>query len=230
MSFDLYVWHEPAPLTADAALGKLEQWAEGAEDPFAAHPAVMAMRNALLERFPPLESLRAEELDSSGVWSLTPEPSESILSISIIWSRAAEVGEAVAAMANDYGLVCYEPGFHIVNPNAPGYIPAFVLTSAAYPDVPDPDAQRIEWTVRKLSNENHYAVLERADGWYVQVGFGEKVGAPAGTYGLEYREGSSDSGARAETRDVAEAVRLLQEFLGGQEHWKHRHAWKALAL
>lgn len=32
MSFDLSVWHEPAPITADAARAKLARWDEGDAD------------------------------------------------------------------------------------------------------------------------------------------------------------------------------------------------------
>jgi hypothetical protein len=200
-------------------------------DVFQAHPAVPVMRDALLDRFPPLESLDEENIDTLGVWSFTPVPSESVLALSCVWSRADEVGAAVTSMASDHGLVCYEPGYHILNPNAAGYVPGFTLTSPALlPAVLDPDARRVEWIARQLGDENHFAVLERADGWYVQVGYGERVGVPAGTYVLEYREGSADRHFRTETRDVAEATRFLQEFLAGKERWKHRHAWRTLKL
>lgn len=78
----------------------------------------------------------------------------------------------------------------------------------------------------KLGNSNPFAILERADKWFAQVGYGSQVGAPAGTYVLEYREGAADKHLRAETRSIDEATRFLREFLAGTEDWKRRHVWQ----
>jgi hypothetical protein len=51
----------------------------GDADVFKPHPAVPTMRDAVLKRFPPLESLSDQDIDTLGVWSVTPEPSDSIL-------------------------------------------------------------------------------------------------------------------------------------------------------
>jgi hypothetical protein len=39
---------------------------------FAAHPAVGLFYEALLDRFPPLESLSDDDIDRLGMWSTTP--------------------------------------------------------------------------------------------------------------------------------------------------------------
>jgi hypothetical protein len=44
----------------------------------------------------------------------------------------------------------------------------------------------------KVGTDSEFVILERADGWFVQVGYGEFAGAPDGTYALEYQEGSTD--------------------------------------
>jgi hypothetical protein len=104
MSFDLNVWREPAAITAELARAKLEQWAEGATDVFQPHPAVPLMRDALLERFHALESLSDDDIDA-GVWSVTPQTSDSLLALSCVWSRTDEVAAAVRCLAADRGLV-----------------------------------------------------------------------------------------------------------------------------
>ena len=79
----------------------------------------------------------------------------------------------------------------------------------------------------QVGTNNNSAALERSDGWFVQVGFGDRV--PDGTYALEYQEVSIDQHFRCQTTDREAAVRLLQEFLAGDETWKRRHQWRPLA-
>jgi len=228
VSFDLYVWHEEEPITAEEARTKLERWSDGVVAAFASHSAVGRFYDDLLDRFPPLESFSEDDIDRLGVWSMTPDRSETIVVASCVWSRADEVGAAVLTLAAENGLICYEPGYHIVNPNAPGYRAAFTLSSESLPTMPDPDARRLEWIMGRLGTDNRYLILERADGWFVQVGYGDIAGVPAGTYALEYREGSADQHFRCQTTERGAGVRLLQEFLAGDGTWKRRHQWRPL--
>ncbi|BCJ41881.1 hypothetical protein GCM10010168_75690 [Actinoplanes ianthinogenes] len=218
MSFDLYVWHEPESITPAIAETKLRRWHEEEPGVLRPHPAVLAMHADLLERFPP----------DSGAWSSVPAPSDLVLHLTVDWSRAGEVGAAVVALARQHGLVCYEPQSHLLNPNAPGHAAGFTLTSATGPDIPDPTPDRIERVMSRLGVDNHFAILERADGWFVQVGYGPAAGAAPGEYALEYREGGPEHHFRAETSDRTEAERLLTEFLAGDESWRQRHVWRPL--
>lgn len=137
MSFDLFVWHEQDPITAAEARTKLERWSDGEVDVFSSNPAVARFYDEVLHHFPPLESFTDEDIDQLGVWSMTPERSESIVAASCVWSRADEVSRAIVTLAADNGLICYEPGYHIVNPNAPGHRAAFTLSSECLPTMPD---------------------------------------------------------------------------------------------
>lgn len=228
MSFDLYVWHEDRPVTAAEARAKLERWSDGGQEVFAAHPAVGRFYDALLDRFTPLESLGDDDIDRLGVWSMTPERSDGIVAVSCVWSRADEVATAVLILAAEHGLVCYEPGYHVVNPNAPGHAAPFTLSSQSLPTMPDPDADRLEWIIGQVGENNRYVILERSDGWFVQVGYGDAAGVPAGTYALEYQEGSIDRHFRCQTTDREAALRLLQEFRAGSDRWRRRHLWGPL--
>ncbi|WP_271190528.1 hypothetical protein, partial [Dactylosporangium matsuzakiense] len=209
---------------------KLERWGDGETGVFAAHEAVGSFYAALIDRFPPLETFNDDDIDRLGVWSVTPERSEAIVVASCVWSRADEVGAAVMALVAAHGLVCYEPGYHIVNPNALGYLAPFTLTSERFPAVPEPDDRRLEWMMSKVGRDNGYAILKRADGWFVQVGYGMFAGVANGTYALEYQEGSLDRHFRCETPDRTAAVRLLQEFRVGDDAWKQRHLWRPVHL
>jgi hypothetical protein len=226
VSFDLYVWQEDQPVTATDARAKLARWGDGGDSLFAAHPAVARFYDALIDRFPPLESFSDDDLDRFGVWSMIPKRSDEIVAVSCVWSRADEVGTAVLTLAAEHGLVCYEPGYHVVNPNAPGYVAPFTLSSEGFPTMPDPDARRLAWIIGQVGKDNGYVILERADGWFVQVGYGEAAGVPSGTYALEYQEGSIDQHFRCQTTDREAAVRLLQKFQAGDETWKRRHLWR----
>lgn len=157
---------------------------------------------------------------------MTPERSDAIVAISCVWSRAGEVGTTVLTLAAEHGLVCYEPGYHVVNPNTPGHVAPFTLSSQSLPVMPDPDRHRLEWIMGQVGENNGYVILERADGWFVQVGYGGLAGLTAGTYALEYQEGSIDQHFRCDTTDREAAVRLLQEFRTGDETWKYRHLWR----
>lgn len=80
----------------------------------------------------------------------------------------------------------------------------------------------------KVGRDNAFAILERADGWFVQIGYGEFAGAPNGSYAIEYQEGSIDRHVRSETTDRTAAVQLLQAFRAGNDTWKRRHLWQPL--
>ncbi|WP_229072098.1 hypothetical protein [Actinoplanes sp. DH11] len=221
MSFELYVWHEPAPISADIAEAKVRRWAD--EQMFTPHESVSALRAELLRRFP-LSDV------GKGVWDRPPNESDAVLALSCVWSRAGEFGEAVRDLAAAYGLVCYEPRSHILDPNAPGDRAAFTLTSADWPMVHDPDDDQLERAARGLGSDNFYALLERSDGHFAQVGYGASAGAPPGVYALEHRAGRDGEHVRAETPEVAEAIRFLLEFRAGEESWRTRHAWRLLSL
>jgi hypothetical protein len=133
----------------------------------------------------------------------------------------------VVALAREHGLVCYEPQSHLLNPNAAGHIAGFTLSSAGAED-PDPTPERIERRIRALGPDDHFLILERADGWFVQVGYGPAAGAEPGRYALEYREGRPEKHYRTETADPDEATRLLTDFLAGDEAYKRRHVWRPL--
>ena len=114
VSFDLYIWHENEPITAAEARAKLERWSDNEDAVFAAHHSVGLFYDALVDRFPPLESFSDEDIDRLGVWSMTPERSNAIVAASCVWSRADEVGTAIMTLAVEHGLVCYEPGYAVV--------------------------------------------------------------------------------------------------------------------
>lgn len=70
----------------------------------------------------------------------------------------------------------------------------------------------IRKVVRQVSADHYYAVLTRADDWYVQVGYGERAGTRPGWYALERRDGVPDQHFRTEVIDIGEVVEAFIAF------------------
>jgi len=81
-----------------------------------------------------------------------------------------------------------------------------------------------------LSSSNYYAVLTRADDWYVQVGYGERAGTRPGWYALERNEGALERHFRAEVTDVEEVVRAFVGFREGDPSLVARFGWRPYPL
>jgi hypothetical protein len=114
VSFDLYVWGSPHPVTAEQAERICYELAAGNSSSVGADGRVQGFAQELLGRFPALESLAGVELEASP-WSMTPEISASHVIMTISWSRAREVAEFVLALAAGRGLVCFDPQASIVH-------------------------------------------------------------------------------------------------------------------
>jgi hypothetical protein len=103
-----------------------------------------------------------------------------------------------------------------------------LLSSCHGPVVTNPAPADIERLLRSLSDENWFAILERTDGWYVQVGLGEPAGIRPGWYALERREGSAHSHFQAIATDLKEIIRAFHGFASDDEEWIRRFAWQRL--
>jgi hypothetical protein len=215
MGLNLYVWHETEPISAEQARTKLDLWTGGDRGVFARSEKVSRFHEELIGRYP------------RGVWTSVPAASDQVVAASCTWLRAADVAEGVIGLAAEHGLVCYEPAARVLNPNAPGYEPGFVLSGAGVPVVPDPDAKRLDWAVRRLDGRKFFVILDRADGAYAQIGYGREAGVADGTWVLEFR---ALEHFQARTRDVEEAVRFFQEYRAGGGSWRRRHDWRKLDL
>jgi hypothetical protein len=113
--------------------------------------------------------------------------------------------------------------------------PRWRMSTGTGPDVPEPDPERIAGTLRQLASDRPtracerrhattFAILERADGRFVQVAAGP------GTYAIEYQDGDVSRHYAARTNDITEVIRLFQGFARDDESWKVRHAWTRLEL
>lgn len=108
MSFDLAVWEGERPVSdaeAAEAYARIMDPLETAE-PEPPTPAITAFVQALLAHWPDID------VDESSPWSASPlmgDASGSTFYTGVVWSRADEAGEFIAATARAHGLVCYDP-------------------------------------------------------------------------------------------------------------------------
>ncbi|WP_123821505.1 hypothetical protein [Kitasatospora cineracea] len=108
MSFDLYVWHEPTPITLDRALVVLESLNNGDDTVVQADPRNLTLMSELLVGFPDPDDPDDDEVDDL-VWSVSPDANEHRLILSVGWSRADNFSRAVFALAQKHGLTCFDP-------------------------------------------------------------------------------------------------------------------------
>jgi hypothetical protein len=113
MSFDLAVWEGARPGSNEEAAaedGRLDKKYVGGDrvEPTAAIKAFIA---AITAKYPDLTDLPADQVDD-GVWSDGPlinNASGPYFYFGIVWSRLAEVAPFVVAVAQEHGLVCFDP-------------------------------------------------------------------------------------------------------------------------
>jgi hypothetical protein len=109
-----------------------------------------------------------------------------------------------------------------VDPNVDGA--AWTLRMAHGPAWPEPDRTRIAAMLRRLAEDN-FAVLERADGRFVQA-----VGHTAGGYAIEYQNGDLSRHCATQTSDLTDVIGVFQNFANGGQTWRRQHEWKPLQL
>ncbi|RVX46682.1 hypothetical protein EDD27_9576 [Nonomuraea polychroma] len=115
MSYDLAVWEGRRPATDEIAGDVYQALMElmdqdGETSPT---PRISTYVQAVLERWPALEEV--DDVDEAP-WSVTPEASGSIVYLCMMYSKAEEVSEFAADLAQEHGLVCYDPQMRCLRP------------------------------------------------------------------------------------------------------------------
>ncbi|MEU5876051.1 hypothetical protein [Spirillospora sp. NPDC047279] len=224
MSFDLCVWREEHPVTAEQALLKY-RWLMGAEEWSGPEPEMFpdervgTFHAEILNVYPPLNDVAEGE----SPWSMDPfEMPDNYVSLCMGFSEAQNASPTIIELAMRHGLVCFDPQVSRVH-NPPEIVdsdgPHLVFFDGGIVNEPRPeDLPRL---LHQITDRNWFAHLDIRPGWYVQAGLGEKAGgAPDGMYGVEYREGSADRHFRYVTGDIDEVVSAFQGFAEGREDWK----------
>jgi hypothetical protein len=101
---------------------------------------------------------------------------------------------------------------------------AWTLRMQHGPAWPEPDQARIATMLRRLAEDN-FAILQRADGRFVQA-----VGSAADGYVIEYQDGDLSRHYTTQTSDLTDVIGVFQGFADGGQAWRQQHVWKPLRL
>jgi hypothetical protein len=143
--------------------------------------------------------------------------------------RCEEVAAWAAEVAAGHGLNCYDPQRNQLRTDCRDAW-RFELTSESGWPVRDPSREAVRQALTTLSRINYFVVLTRADGRYVQVGYGTDAGTRPGWYALERRDGGPDRHYRTELTDIGEVVHAFVGFLDGDPTLTARFAWRPYAV
>ena len=226
MSYDLYLWRSPQPVTAQQAMTICQKLAEDHDDAVIPHEAVSAFHQDLIARFPKLESLGDDEIDDSP-WNMSPSATPGRVILVIGLSHVAQVSPTVQELAGRHGLVYFDPQSRVVHHPPQSRPPgSLLLESGNGSTVIDPSPEEFRDQLGQLSPANFHACLEREPGWYVQVGIGQRAGnVPEGSFAVEYREGSPDQHYRVVVDGLDDVVAVFEDFAAGRESFKTAFGW-----
>jgi hypothetical protein len=229
LSYDLAVWYEPSGITAAQAARTYAQLVEGefgtAANP--AEPRIQAFHRELTARYPETHSLPADE---GSPWSVQLTVTNTAVLMAMVWSRVAEVDPYVRTLADQHGLVLFDPQRQAIHhPEVMRTAPALVLSTCDGSQADNPDSNTIEQVLGTVSQDNWFAVLERGD-TYVQVGYGEQAATRPGWYALERREGAADRHFRVEVADLGEIIAAFTGFARQENAWRQRLTWRRVEL
>lgn len=235
MSYDLVVWFEPAGITLDRAVRRFGEIIEGETEVEIdqAHPRVAAFLRELTGRYPDPDGLAIEEIDRSP-WSQSLSVMSAAVFLPIVWSRADEVDAVVRNLANQHGLVLYDPqNDRVQHPDGMRTAAGLVLMTCDGSQAEDPDPDTIERILGGLSRKNWFAIIERNDDSesYVQVAYNEGQGADdPDWFALERRAGSADEHFRVELSDLNDVVAAFNGFARDETTWTHGFEWQRIDL
>jgi hypothetical protein len=235
MSYDLAVWEGDRPANDFAAAAQFKVLHErfmGRANHVPPTERIEAYVMALLSRYPDLSAGDDEDGEDGSPWSTSPlmgEASGPLVYFPMVWSRAEEVSGWAAELAAEHGLNCYDPQCNQLR-TAPNETWSYELQSERSRPLRDPDHDLIRKVLVHLSRDNYYAVLSRADGWYLQVGAGERAGTRAGWYALERHEGSPQRHFRTDLTDIEEVVRAFVAFADDDATLSKRFAWRPVIV
>lgn len=226
MSYDLYLWAEPSPVTASRALDICHRLAGGDQSATVPEPRLLEFASDLVADYPRLEEL-TDLADSP--WNMSPDATAHRVILCMGLSKASIIGPRILELAERYSLVCYDPSTRQVHHPAQA-TPEHALRLEANDGsrIFNPTGDEIEHQVRGLTPANWHVWLEREEGVYVQVGLGPRAGAPEGRFSLECKQAPAGPHRRTFVDGLEDAATVFQGFAAGDTSWISAHTWTLL--
>jgi hypothetical protein len=227
MSYDLAVWEGERPANDLAAAEEVQRLYDryiDSDESSAPTPRIAGYVQALLDRYPDISTQAGED----SLWSTAPLMNAGrgpLIYLPMVWSRCDEVSAWAVQLAAEHGLNCYDPQWDQLRTRFRDAW-QFELESERGRPFGDPDASVIRKVLVALSRDNWYAILTRADDWYIQVGYGEQAGTRPGWYALERRDGAPDQHFRTDLTDIEEIIRAFVGFLHPDPTLTSRYPWR----
>jgi len=171
VSYDLAVWEGDRPDDDDAALADFEMLYEryvGAGEKAPPTARIAAYVSTLLERYPDINT-EAGYPDSP--WASAPllgEASGPLIYFPMIASRGDEVSVWAARVAEDHGLVCFDPQTEQLR-TPWGVQWRFEFTSVFGDSARNPDPDLVHDVLAQLAEDGHFIQLSRPDGGYLRA-------------------------------------------------------------
>jgi hypothetical protein len=227
MSFDLGVWRAAGQLITAAEATQF--YSELCARPFQSFIPGQEMAgfvDSVVERF------RAGHATPDLPWSAEPDVGDDCAIMPIQSSLAEYVFPIVCDLARDRRFVCFDPQASTVYQPATGNAPdnSFTLELSDGRVIAGPDLDLVLNSVRNLSGNNWFVVLERRQNFYLQAGYGDQAGAPGGRYVIEYRDGGPDKHWRAILPTPDDLPAAFAEYFQGVTGWVSRFSWSPLGI
>jgi hypothetical protein len=211
---------ESAPLVNEA-IGPLMYFpmVYGQAEEASAFAATLAWAHGLVCYDPQLDQLRTPAMDHAEIDQLLRD-AQTIQGI-------AKIRRQLECPLRDAVAICNQRAQVIgdADPSQPG-MPSFVLITPRGRTINNPAPEALHQALTQPAANRWFAMLERNDGWYLQVGIGTQAATRPGWYALERQNGNPGAHYRAVVTDLREVVAAFAGFASDDPHWSRRFAWQ----
>jgi hypothetical protein len=192
-------------------------------DEASTYAATLAWAHGLVCFDPQLDQIRVPALDAASVDQLIRE-SKTIQAIATIREQSGYTLPDATAIYHERAEVLASA------PLAGAGEPAYVLTTPSGRTFNNPAPEVLHRALTQLNADHWSAILERRDGWYVQVGVGARAGTRPGWYALERQDGNPAAHYRTVLTDLHEVVAAFTGFAADDPNWSRRFTWQTYQL
>jgi hypothetical protein len=218
VSYDFAIWERDGPTGEHGAAAAFEELSNRYLDDDLVAPTarIQAYSEALAAQFPDDES-------EDTPWAAGgPNGSGSgpILYVAVSYSQANEVGVVAERLAQEHGLVFFDPQTAPAAPVNAGEVT--ITTSQGTVALPDRWAFFLSQELRDVDD---YVIVDSG-----RVQFFAQARNDDGTFTLEYRDGSPQQHYQVEGVDLGDVAEALSQWAENRRDFVSKHTWERLPL